>query len=142
MKLKNTLSPEEYKSIKESYFHIYHYFLDSAPLDKAHITCLFKWGIQLNVSEEEILYIDDEKNIKFMKKTDRLEHLYNLVFMIFLDGVVEDIELKVVSEYAEKIGFKSHIVNDLLKTIVTAPYDGFNYKEVKKQVKEILEVSG
>jgi hypothetical protein len=90
MKLKNTLSPEEYKSIKESYFHIYHYFLDRTPLDKAHITCLFKWGIQLNVSEEEILYIDDKKNIKFMKKTDRLEHLYNLVFMIFLDGVVED----------------------------------------------------
>jgi DNA replication protein DnaC len=57
-------------------------------------------------------------------------------------NLVEDIELKVVSEYAEKIGFKSHIVNDLLKTIVTAPYDGFNYKEVKKQVKEILEVSG
>jgi DNA replication protein DnaC len=56
--------------------------------------------------------------------------------------IKEDIELKVVSEYAEKIGFKSHIVNDLLKTIVTAPYDGFNYKEVKKQVKEILEVSG
>jgi hypothetical protein len=42
----------------------------------------------------------------------------------------------------KKLAFKSHIVNDLLKTIVTAPYDGFNYKEVKKQVKEILEVSG
>jgi hypothetical protein len=50
-----------------------------------------------------------------------------------------NIELEVVTRYAEKIGFQSHIVNDLLKTIVTAPYDGFDFKHVKEHLQEILE---
>ena len=61
--------------------------------------------------------------------------------MIYLDGRVEDIELVVVTKYAEKIGFQSHIVNDLLKTIVTAPYDGFDFRHVKDHLKEIIEYS-
>ena len=75
------------------------------------------------------------------KKEIAIEHLFNLVFMIYLDGKVEDIELEVVSKYAEKIGFQSHIVNDLLKTIVTAPYDGFSFKHVKEHLTEIIECS-
>ena len=59
--------------------------------------------------------------------------------MIYLDGKVEDIELELVTRYAEKTGFQSHIVNDLLKTIVTAPYDGFSFTHVKQQLKEIIE---
>jgi hypothetical protein len=61
--------------------------------------------------------------------------------MIYLDGRVEDIELEVVTKFAEKIGFKSHIVNDLLKAIVTAPYDGFDFKHVKQHLIEIIEFS-
>ena len=136
----SNLSQEEVKSMKDSFFHIYHSFLNEGFISKDFVGCLFKWGVQLHISEDELEFIDplkDEDNI--ITKENAIEHLFNLVFMIYLDGVVEDIELEVVSKYAEKIGFKSHVVNDLLKTIVTAPYDGFDFKHVKEHLREFIE---
>ena len=143
MKIKDNLTKEEYKSIKDSFFHIYHHFLNKGPLSKDYVTCLFKWGVQLNVNEQEVVkYIDTEANLGHTKeKVNLLGHLYNLVYMIYLDNVVEDSELKVVSEFAESLGFKGSIVNDLLKTIVTAPDDGTDVKEVKNHLREIIEAS-
>lgn len=143
MKINNSdLSEEEIKSIKDSFFHIYHSFLNEGFLSKDFVGCLFKWGIQLHITEDELKYIDpsyEENELSSEEKA--LQHLFNLVFMIYLDGRVEDIELEVVTKYAEKIGFKSHIVNDLLKTIVTAPYDGFDFSHVKMHLREIIEYS-
>lgn len=143
MKIKDSLTREEYKSIKDSFFHIYHHFLNKGPLSKDYVTCLFKWGVQLNVNDDEVVeYIDTEDNLKHTyEKVNLLSHLYNLVYMIYLDGVVEDTELKVVSDFAEYLGFDASIVNDLLKTIVTAPYDGIHASEVKAHLKEIIEAN-
>ncbi|MCK5279151.1 MAG: hypothetical protein KAQ62_16240 [Cyclobacteriaceae bacterium] len=136
----NNLSEEEIKSIKDSFFHIYHSFLNEGFISKDFVGCLFKWGVQLHITEDELKYVDpeyDEEEIRGDEKA--LPHLFNLVYMIYLDGKVEDIELEVVTKYAEKIGFKSHIVNDLLKTIVTAPFDGFDFHHVKEHLREIIE---
>ncbi|MCK5367833.1 MAG: hypothetical protein KAQ62_04750 [Cyclobacteriaceae bacterium] len=141
MRINNSdLSQEELKSIKDSFFHIYHSFLNEGFLSKDFVGCLFKWGIQLHISEEELKYIDpSSEEEEITNEENALQHLFNLVYMIYLDGTIEDIELEVVTKYAEKIGFKSHIVNDLLKAIVTAPYDGFDIKQVKESLMEIIE---
>ena len=141
MRINNSdLSQEELKSIKDSFFHIYHSFLNEGFLSKDFVGCLFKWGIQLHISEEELKYIDpSSEEEEITNEENALQHLFNLVYMIYLDGTIEDIELEVVTMYAEKIGFKSHIVNDLLKAIVTAPYDGFDIKQVKESLMEIIE---
>lgn len=139
----NELSQEEIQSIKDSFFHIYHSFLNEGFISKDFVGCLFKWGIQLHISEDELINIDPSyKEAEITNKETAIQHLFNLVFMIYLDGKVEDIELEVVSKYAEKIGFQSHIVNDLLKTIVTAPHDGFDFQHVKQHLREIIEYSG
>lgn len=138
-KLIDNLSRAEYQSIKDSFFHVYHAFLDEGSISKEFVGCLFKWGIQLMIDEDELRQIDpgyDEINIQ--NKEIAIDHLFNMVYMIYLDGKVEDTELEVVSRYAEKLGFQSHIVNDLLKTIVTAPDDGYEFNEVKVQIKELL----
>ena len=141
MRINNSdLSPEELKSIKDSFFHIYHSFLNEGFLSKDFVGCLFKWGVQLHISEEELKYIDPScEEDEITNEEIALQHLFNLVYMIYIDGRIEDIELEVVTKYAEKIGFKSHIVNDLLKAIVTAPYDGFDIKQVKESLMEIIE---
>ena len=143
MKINNiTVAGEELKAIKNSFFHIYHSFLDEGYLSKDFVSCLMKWAVQLEISAEELKYLNPgAEETPIPSREVALEHLFNLVYMIYLDGIVEDIELEVVSKYAEKIGFKTHIVNDLLKTIVTAPYDGFDFKFVKQDLKEILEYS-
>ena len=138
----SNLSKEGIKLIKDSFFHIYHSFLNEGFISKDFVGCLFKWGVQLHITEDELEYIDPAyEEVEIHNKEIAIEHLFNLVFMIYLDGKVEDIELEVVSKYAEKIGFQSHIVNDLLKTIVTAPYDGFDFKHVKGHLREIIECS-
>ena len=136
----SNLSEEVIKSIKDSFFHIYHSFLNEGFLSKDFVGCLFKWGVQIHITEEELKFINPSfEEEEFTNKDMALEHLYNLVFMIYLDGTIEDIELVVVTKYAEKLGFQSHIVNELLKAIVTAPYDGFDFMHVKSHLKEILE---
>lgn len=142
---RSNISPEEFKSIKESFFHVYHSFLNEGFISKNFVGCLFKWGIQLHITEAELKYLNPENEIAFTETVDKekgIQHLYNLVYMIYLDGVVEDIELEVVSKYAQKINFQPHIVNDLLKTIVTAPSDGFDFNHVKSHLKDLLEVAG
>jgi len=139
-KLIDSITKQEHQAIKDSFFHIYHSFLDEGYLSKEFVGCLFKWGIQLKIDEVELKHIEsgyESDNIS--NKDIAIEHLFNLVYMIYLDGKVEDIELEVVSKYAEKLGFQPHIVNDLLKTIVTAPDDGYEFKEVKVQIKELLK---
>ncbi len=141
MKLNDSnLNQDEIQSIKDSFFHIYHSFLDEGFLSKDFVGCLFKWGIQLHISEDELNNIDPSyKGEEISNEESAIQHLFNLVFMIYLDGKVEDIELEVVTKYAEKIGFQSHIVNDLLKAIVTAPHDGFDFQHVKQHLREIIE---
>ena len=133
------VSQEELISIKDSFFHIYHSFLDEGLLSKDFVRILFKWGLQLHITVDELKNIDPEYEKEITNNEAAISHLFNLVFMIYLDNIVEDIELLAVSKYAEKIGFESHIVNDLLKTIVTAPYDGFDFVHVKKHLSELLK---
>ncbi len=140
---KINLNEQEYQSIKESFFRVYHSCLGRKMISKDIVSCLFKWAIQLHIDEKEV----DELNAETYNngKYDRnlvLEDLFNLVYMIYLDNKVEDIELKVVSQYAKKMGFKPHIVNDLLKAVVTAPFDGYDYADVRKQLKDILTADG
>jgi hypothetical protein len=145
MKIKDNLSANELKSIKDSFFHIYHAFLDDGYISKDFVGCLFKWGVQLHISEQELKYIDPAgagESLDIIEKEIALKHLFNLVYIIYLDGIVEDTELEVVTRYAEKLGFNPSIVNDLLKTIVTAPYDGFDFSHVKNHIQEILEYNG
>ncbi len=136
----NNLSQDEIQSIKYSFFHIYHSFLNEGFLSKDFVGCLFKWGVQLHITEDELKNIDPSYVVEeIASKESALQHLFNLVFMIYLDGKVEDIELEVVTKYAEKNGFQSYIVNDLLKAIVTAPHDGYDFQHVKQHLREIIE---
>lgn len=141
MPITSNLGDSQYKSIKASFFHIYHTFILDGYLAKDLVSCLFKWGIQLHLSDSDIAELTagqgEEGNAD---KNINLEHLFNLVYMIYLDERVDDIELMVLSKYAEKLGFEPHIVNDLLKDIVTAPYDGCDLNDLKSHFREILNL--
>ncbi|QCK13441.1 hypothetical protein [Mangrovivirga cuniculi] len=100
-------------------------------------------GEQLHIPESAL----EEREIReFKKPSDKLyalEEIYDIVYMIYLDGVVEDVELSLTIKFAEKLGFEKHVVGDLLKAIVTAPYDGIPKEEVRNELttylKQIME---
>ena len=137
-----TLDSHELNSIRKSYYNLLAYFIHMETAKEDFIDGIFKWGVQLDFSKKEIYdVIADPLSIQFTDPKDKVEAIewvYDLVYMIYLDGRVEDIELEITTEYAKKLGFEPHIVNDLLKAIVTAPYDGIEKEEVRKEIRQIV----
>jgi|SRR5690554_5202196 hypothetical protein len=139
------LNKDEYNSVKKSFFNIFALFLNLESINNQMLDCIFKWGVQLGISRDELHFILNKPDaIQYQapeNQMEAIEHVYDIVYMIYLDGIVEDVELEVTMKYAEKLGFKPHIVGDLLKAIVTAPHDGLDKTQVRKELGSLLESS-
>ena len=138
------LTNEQLQSIKKSYFNILALFLGQDKLESRYLRCLLKWGFQLHLSADDLRHANvDISHLKFThpeEKIERLESLYHLVYMIYLDEVVEDIELEVATTYAQKLGFRSAIVSELFNSIATADYDEIMTRNVRKEVMDFMKI--
>lgn len=139
------LNKDEYNSVRKSFFNIFALFIKIESISSQMMECIFKWGIQLGISRDELHFIlnkpDAIQYVEPENQIEAIEHVYDIVYMIYLDGIVEDVELEVTMKYAENLGFKPHIVGDLLKAIVTAPHDGIDKTQVRKELSSLLEAS-
>lgn len=136
------LSKPEYNSVKASFKNICAYFLHHHRDYKPFLDCIQKWGIQLNLPQEEYFNPDRNTHIPFEQPKspiNGIEQVYDMVYMIYLDNVVEDVELEVTTLYAEAMGFEGTIVGELLKAIVTAPYDGITKDQLRKDLELFLK---
>jgi len=133
------------ESVKKSYFNILGFFLNQEKIESRYMRCLLKWGFQLRLSPNDVSAgkLHDLDTLQFTlptEKAQRLEALYHLVHMIYLDKVVEDVELEVASMYAQQLGFNAALVGDLFKSIATAAYDVNSPQEVKREVLDFLKL--
>jgi hypothetical protein len=142
--MNDELSPEQLESVKKSYFNIVALFIQQEKIESRFLRCLLKWGFQLRLSPKDIKKITVEvSTISFYKpeqKIEKLESIYHLVYMIYLDAVVEDIELEVATIYAEKLGFNRDIVSELFRSIVTEVYDHASSRDVRQEVMDFLKI--
>ena len=140
----NDPEKEHLTSVKKSYFNILALFLGNEEIESRFLRCLLKWGFQLKLTPEDLKLADvDISNLKFTTigdKVEKLEAIYHLVYMIYLDEVVEDIELEVATIYAKELGFKSTVVSELFKSIATEPYDDTSARNVRQEVMEFLSL--
>lgn len=131
-------------SLKQSYFNILALFLHDEKMETRFVRCLLKWGLQLNLKLTDIdspaKGLDQLRFAQPPDKIARLEAIYHLVQMIYLDQVVEDVELEISAIYAEKLGFKREIVGDLFKSIATKETDGGDFQDIRKEVIDFLGV--
>jgi hypothetical protein len=138
------LSKEQLDSVKRSYFNILALFLGKDNIESRFLRCLLKWGFQLHLNPEDLQKANiDISSLQFShpeEKVQRLESIYHLVYMIYLDKVVEDIELEVATIYAKQLGFKSDIVSELFKSIATADYDSNKKRNVHQEVMDFLKL--
>lgn len=135
------LESEEYESVKKSFKNLYAFFIQHHYNSKPFLHCIQKWGYQLTLQREEYLFPENYLEVEFSIPEDRmeaLEQIYDVVYMIYLDQQIEDIELEITTLFAKALGFDGAIVGDLLKAIVTAPHDGLNKSEVKKELQIII----
>jgi hypothetical protein len=138
------LTKEQLTSIKKSYFNILALFLGQEKVDSRYLRCLLKWGVQLHLNPEDLRQTNvDISSVAFANpndKVEKLESIYHLVYMIYLDQVVEDVELEVASIYAQKLGFDSAIVSELFKSIATADYDDSIKRNVRQEVMDFMKI--
>jgi hypothetical protein len=138
------LAKEHLDSVKRSYFNIVALFLGHEKIESRFLRCLLKWGFQLHLTADDLRNADvDISHLKFTSvgdKVEKLEAIYHLVFMIYLDEVVEDIELEVATIYARELGFKSNVVSELFKNIATEPYDQPSERNVRQEVMDFLSL--
>src|SRR6266487_5490215 len=118
--------------VKRSYFNLLDVMTASPKIESKYIRCLVKWGIQLGVNVDDLKELEKVNPEIPSDKAGRLEAIYHLVCMIYLDKVVEDIELEVATAYAEKLGFQKGLVGDLFKSIATIGYDNDSVQDVRK----------
>ncbi len=139
------LTSEESISIKKSLQNIYALFLSQESIKPQYITCVIKWGLQLNLSHDEVSQVINnvDKNSFTIPKdeVEVIQSIYDLVHLIYLDDVVEDLELEVATVYTEALGYKPHLVGDILKTILTAPYDGLKDASIREEIKNLAQMN-
>ncbi len=142
--MKRHLNKEHLDSVKRSYFNILGLFLEADKIESQYLRCLLKWGFQLGLNPEDMRKANiDLANLTYQKpteKVEKLEAIYHLVYMIYLDAVVEDVELEVASIFADTLGFKKTVVSDLFKSIATLDFDGASPRNVHAEVLDFLSV--
>lgn len=142
--MEKKLQKETDEAIKKSFFNLLAVFFEQENINGAHVRCLLKWGILLQISENELQNIGkDLADTVFVlphNEVEKLESLYHLVHMIYLDKVVEDNELEVATIYATRLGFKESLVGDLFKSIATSEVDIFSEMDVRKEVIDFLKI--
>jgi hypothetical protein len=138
------LTKEQSHSVKESYLNILALFLGQEKLESRYLRCLLKWGFQLHLNPDDLKKANiDISHLQFShpeEKMQKLEDIYHLVYMIYLDKVVEDVELEVAVIYAEKLGFRASVVSDLFKSIATVAYDQRKPRDVKQEVIDFMKL--
>ena len=72
---------------------------------------------------------------------EKVKSVYHLVYMIYLDNVIEDVELEVAMLYAEKIGLNKIVVAKLFQSIATAASDGINPDTLEKEVLDFMKLN-
>jgi len=136
----NGASGVDIDKVKKSYFNLLAVMMTSPKIESKYIRCLVKWGIQLGVNAEDLKELEKTNATLPSDKAGQLEVLYHLIYMIYLDKVVEDIELEVATAYAEKLGLQKELVGDLFKSIATLGYDNYSVQDVHKEVEDFLKL--
>jgi len=137
------LTYEQLTSVRQSYFNILAFFLENEKIESRYIRCLLKWAIQLNITSEALnkQQLDISKiSFELPGKVEKLESIYHLVYMIYLDQTVEDVELEIATVYAEKLGFKAGLVSELFASIATADSDHRRPENIHREVIDFLKL--
>lgn len=114
--------PSYEANIKSHFAHLCQLALADAFVTKDELEYLTRLREHYGVSQEDFNSImDNAFTIPFTapeKTMQRLEQMYDLVRMVLIDESIDERKVKLCVEVAEKLGFKAHIVGDLIKALV------------------------
>ncbi|EMR02417.1 hypothetical protein [Cesiribacter andamanensis] len=136
--MNSSLTLTSLASLRKSYFNVLAFYMldENSCADK--LSCLLKWGAELEISKSELLRLMKNPSLLPYQSPestiDALAQIYDLVYMVYMDGIVEDVELAVVTEYAAQLGLEPCTVNALLKALVAAQLDGVTNEALRSDI--------
>ena len=114
--------PAHAAKLKSHFANLCQLALADAFVTKDELDYLNKLCNNFNLDKEDFDYImDNAYTIAFYApKTsmERLEQIYDLVRMVLIDDIIDERKVMLCVEVAEKLGFKAHVVGDLIKALV------------------------
>lgn len=136
------LTDIEKQRLKADYLNLLALFLGDPQLESRFVRCLIKWGMQIGITSEDMVKLGKDLTLLVYSsptsKEEKLKSVYHLVYMIFLDNVIEDVELELAMLYAEKVGLKKVVVAKLFQSIATASSDGISTESLEKEVLDFM----
>jgi hypothetical protein len=114
--------PAHAATVKSHFANLCQLALADAFVTKDELEYLNKLCAHFNLNKEDFDYImDNAYSIPFYapkSSMERLEQIYDLVRMVLIDESIDERKVLLCIGVAEKLGFKAHIVGDLIKALV------------------------
>lgn len=89
--------------------------------DTLEVDYLLSLAGRFNISEAELKSIkDNPEAIEYEapnRDQQRFEHLYQLVNMMMMDGVIHEKELEICKKYAQRLNLRPEFVDDMVEAI-------------------------
>jgi hypothetical protein len=135
------LSANQHVAVKKSFFNILAFLLERENIESRYIRCLLKWGLQLDLNKEDLVISNmDPSQLQFTQPREKIESIYHLVYLIYMDNVVEDVELEVATLYSERLGFQPEIITDLFESISQLVRSNTNSSEaIQAQIGDFIK---
>ena len=136
------LTKEELESVRNSYLNILTLLLRDDKVDTRYVGCLIKWAVQLQLEGSDLTDVETNFNklVFNMPATpgEKLDAIFDLVHMIYLDNIAEDIELEIATKYAEQLGFQKHTVGEIFQSLELGSITDKNLSDLKDELRSIL----
>jgi uncharacterized tellurite resistance protein B-like protein len=137
------LEPAHAAKVKSHFAHLCQLSLADAFVTKDELAYLNKLCTSYNLDKTDLDYImDNAYTIPFsapLNSMERLEQMYDLVRLVLIDENIDERKVKLCIEVAEKLGFKAHIVGDLIKALVNVTEETGEDTLLKDDLKIILK---
>lgn len=89
--------------------------------DTVEVDYLLSLAGRFNISEAELKSIkDNPESVDYEPPTrdqQRFEHLYQLVNMMMIDGVIHEKEVEICKKYAQRLNLRPEFVDDMVEAI-------------------------
>ena len=137
------IEPSESAKIKSHFAHLCQLALADAFVTKEELEYLTRLRKHYGLDDMDFKYImDNAFTIPFKspeKPIRRLEQMYDLVRLVLIDDSIDERKVKLCVEIAEKLGFKAHVVGDLIKALVNVAQETGDDKLELEDLKLILK---
>lgn len=88
-------------------------------------------GIRINVSKNP--------TFSFEKDSSKFEQIYDLIKMMMIDDEINPKELKMCKKYAEKIGYQSTKVDEIIESVVQNISNGNSLEETRTRLAYLIK---